>query len=634
LSPLYGELEAGTLIARYRIVSLIGSGGMGAVYLADHLTLHSRVALKVVRPDIAHDDGFRERFLREARGAASLDHPHIVPVTDAGEADGRLFLAMRYVPGTDLARVLREGGPLEPARCIAILRQIAEALDEAHANGLVHSDVKPANVLLAEPSSRRSSDQAYLTDFGLVKPAEADRQTAAGVFMGTRDYAAPELLVSHDVDGRADQYALACVVFECLTGSVPFPREFEAEVITAHLVLEPPPVAELRGELPGELDAVIRRGMEKDRERRFERCADLIEAAAVALGLAPTELARTERSLPAPRGVLPARAPRTLDVGRTWLRRVRPRAPIAVAVAIVVLAAGALWWLAPWTSGGPGPCGVPAGGLEAQLAEVGGRIAFVSDRSGSRDLYVLDIAAGTTHRVTVDAATEGNPTWSPDGTRIAFDSDREGPFEIYVMNADGSDVRRITDDEAADVSPAWSPDGGSIAFASTRDGNNEIYVVDLETGQERRITHNAAHDGQPTWSPDGAAIAFTSDRTGNPDIFVMNAHGSEPTNLTRTPSDDRKPAWSPAGDTIAFASDRDGDFDVYLMNADGTRTRAFTRNVATDGYPAWSPDGSWILFDTPVEGGADVCAAPADGSGGIDLVPGPATDAVTAWTAS
>jgi len=210
MTPLFGQLDAGTVISQYRIVSLLGSGGMGAVYLADHLTLRTQVAVKVIRPDIAHDAGFRERFLREARSAASLDHPHIVPVTDAGEAEGRLFLAMRYVPGTDLARELHDGGPLEPGRCVTILRQIAEALDEAHASGLVHSDVKPANVLLAETSARRPPINAYLTDFGLVKPAEADRQTTAGVFMGTRDYAAPELLVTTSMDAPTSTRSRAC----------------------------------------------------------------------------------------------------------------------------------------------------------------------------------------------------------------------------------------------------------------------------------------------------------------------------------------------------------------------------------------------------------------------------------------
>jgi hypothetical protein len=623
---MYGQLEPGAVVGQYRIDGLLGSGGMGTVYLAEHLVLHSQVGLKVLRPDLAQDPDFRERFLREARSAASLDHPNVVPMYDAGEAAGSLFIAMRYVEGTDLARVLATEGDLEPARAIAILRQVAEALDEAHRHGLVHRDVKPANVLIAIPSARQG-EHAFLTDFGLVKPASDASLTRGGMFIGTRDYVAPELLMSNDADGRADQYGLACVLYQTLTGSVPFPRDFEAAVITAHLAMEPPPVGELHPGLPAALDDVIRRGMAKDRERRYRDCAELIAAAAAALGVGPPTTID-----PPPAGTADAGGGSAPSAPGGRSARI-PTVLAAGGLAALLVAGGLAWFL---TRGQPvdvTACGSAAGDLEARFRATGGTIAFVSDRGGDRDLYLMDVATGAVDQLTTDPGADGNPTWSPDGSRIAFDSDRDGDFDIYVMNADGSGLQRLVHDDGADVSPAWSPDGRSIAYVTTTDGNNEIYVVDLATGEERRITNNPAHDGQPTWSPDGGSIAFSSDRTGNSEIFVMDADGGDQRNLSRSASEDRKPAWSPDGRSIAFGSDRDGDIDVYLMQPDGAGGRAFTVNDADDGYPSWSPDGGWLLYDTPAQGSTDICAGPADGGGGVDLTPDSAAlDSVTSWT--
>jgi Tol biopolymer transport system component len=625
---MYGQLEPGTVVGHYRIGELLGSGGMGAVYLAEHLTLRTSVALKVLRPDLAQDPDFRERFLREARSAASLDHPNIVPVYDAGEGGGSLFIAMRYVEGTDLARVLGAEGDLDPARAIAILRQVAEALDEAHRNGLVHRDVKPANILIAGPTATRTGERAYLTDFGLVKPAADPSLTGGGMFIGTRDYVAPELLMSNDADARADQYGLTCVLFQTLTGSVPFPRDFDAAVITAHLAMEPPPVAALHPGLPPALDDVIGRGMAKDRERRFPDCVGLIDAAAAALGVGPPARLDRDASDAAP----PAAPPQATRRARPGPRP-RPSSLVAAGLALVLVAGATAWFLTRGEPVAVTACGSAAGDLEGRLRADGGTIAFVSDRGGDRDLYRMDVTTASVRQLTTDPGTDGNPTWSPDGSRLAFDSDRDGDFDIYVMSADGSGLERLVGDPGADVSPAWSPDGRSIAFSSTRDGNNEIYVVDVATGEEHRITSNVAHDGQPTWSPDGRSIAFSSDRTGSQEIFVMNADGTVPRNLTRSASTDLKPAWSPDGSSIAFTSDRDGDVDVYLMDPTGTNTRQLTLNDAVDGYPSWSPDGTWLLFDTPVQGATDICALPVEGGGGVDLTSDSAAlDAVTSWT--
>ncbi len=235
----------GTEVAGYRIESLAGRGGMGVVYLAEQLALKRRVALKLLAPELAEDARFRERFLRESALAASLEHPSVIPIHDAGEADGVLYLAMRYVEGTDLHRLLAEEGWLAPERAVAILELVAAALDAAHSRGLVHRDVKPANILLARGDE--AGEQVYLSDFGLTRQTAEDGSLAeTGDVVGTIDYIAPEQVEGRAVGGRAEQYALACVLFECLTGDVPYRDESKLGVLFGHLNEEPPKLTSLK----------------------------------------------------------------------------------------------------------------------------------------------------------------------------------------------------------------------------------------------------------------------------------------------------------------------------------------------------------------------------------------------------
>ena len=258
---------------------------MGEVYRALDVRLGRPVALKVLAARVAEDDRFRERLLRESRIAASLDHPNVVPIYEAGEEDGRLFIAMRYVRGLDLKALLRREGALEPARAVGIAEQIAGALDAAHRRGLVHRDVKPSNVLLDSEGER---EHCYLADFGLTQSA-SERGPTDGQFMGTVAYVAPEQIRGDKVDGRTDQYGLACLMFECLTGGVPYGDRSEVAAIFAHLEEPIPSAGERRPGLPPAIDAVLERGMAKDPDDRFESCGALVAAAADALELRSAE---------------------------------------------------------------------------------------------------------------------------------------------------------------------------------------------------------------------------------------------------------------------------------------------------------------------------------------------------------
>jgi Protein kinase domain/Bacterial transcriptional activator domain len=236
-------------------------GGMSVVYLAEHDWLQRKVALKVLAPQLAEDERFRERFVRESRLAASLDHPNVIPIFEAGASGGDLFIAMRYVEGTDLRTLLHEDGALEPGRAVAIVRQIGAALDAAHEQGLVHRDVKPGNVLLARQRGSEVGEHVYLSDFGLTKRSASDSGiTGTGQFVGTLDYAAPEQFKGGTPDARTDVYSLGCVLFECLTGRPPFTSENDAGLMYAHLQEPPPSVTANNADLPRGIDEVVATG--------------------------------------------------------------------------------------------------------------------------------------------------------------------------------------------------------------------------------------------------------------------------------------------------------------------------------------------------------------------------------------
>ncbi|MGW5259901.1 protein kinase domain-containing protein [Microbispora sp. NPDC004025] len=254
----------GRRLGDYTIEAVVGRGGMATVYRARDQRLGRAVALKVLAPQLAHDDRFRDRFVRESRMVASIDHPNIIPVYEAGERDELLFIAMRYVEGSDMRKLVQSEGPLPVGRANPLFAQIASALDSAHAHGLVHRDVKPANILVTQ------SEHVYLTDFGLTKSSAAEAGlTSHGHFMGTPRYVAPEQIRGLPVDGRSDLYAFACVVYEALAGQPPFQRDTELALLYAHVSHDPPPLTPYRPDLPHAVNAVLLRALAKAPDDRF-----------------------------------------------------------------------------------------------------------------------------------------------------------------------------------------------------------------------------------------------------------------------------------------------------------------------------------------------------------------------------
>ena len=354
-------LETGTIVSGYRVEGVLGEGGMGTVYRATQLSLNRTVALKVLAGEFSDDETFRERFRREGLLQAAIDHAHIVTVYEAGETEDGLFLAMRLVRGPTLKDEIFSK-QLTPERTVRILLAVADALDAAHEVGLIHRDVKPQNILVG------ARDHAYLADFGLTKvPDESGGLTGTGQFVGTIDYIAPEQVRGEGADHRSDVYALAGVLYECLTGSVPYPRASEPAVLFAHMSDPPPSLREMRPDLPAELDALIARGMAKDREERFSTAGELIRSAARSLGTptadaqgrtgagdgqatkpaaaAPGDLTAARHAVTAPAGNAVAPGGETVRAGGAVTEprapAARPAAPPARRPARALIAAGA-----------------------------------------------------------------------------------------------------------------------------------------------------------------------------------------------------------------------------------------------------------------------------------------------------
>jgi Protein kinase domain len=494
------DLLPGAEIAGCRIEAVAGRGGMGIVYRATQLSLGRPVAVKLIAPDRAGDPGFRERFERESRVAAAIDHPNVIPVYAAGEESGHLYLVMRYVKGIDLQGLLAREHRLPAARVAAIGVQVGAALDAAHAVGLVHRDVKPANVLL-------SGEHAYLADFGLSQVMGSDtRLTSTGQWIGTVDFMAPEQFSGGEVDARADVYALGCVLYDALTGEVPYPRGTVPATMLAHMHDDPPRPTEVVDDLPSGFDRVIDRALAKDPERRYPSAGDLGRAAlAAAEGRPVTESERTvargaaapsqrdgngrEPALPpqalnghtAVTAVVPParerttpKPPPTLPLGDRPRRRRRGRARAAGAAVLALGAAGAAAVLlvgsgdddARQQPGAP----VDAGEVEALAQE------FATAYGNEDSAELGRLLTRDAERVVPGARQEGRAAVIEAYRRQFQDSDTRS-FELSELDASGGGAGRATARFVATY--AGEPDvTGSIVFGVLRErGTPKIALI-------------------------------------------------------------------------------------------------------------------------------------------------------------
>jgi Tol biopolymer transport system component len=576
------SLKPGQRLGPYEIEAPLGSGGMGEVYRARDTRLDRAVAIKVLPAHLAEHPLRRERFEREARAVSALSHPHICALFDVGETDGVTFIVMEHLEGESLADRLSKGAlPLE--QTLQVGTQVADALDRAHRAGIVHRDLKPGNVMLTRSGAK-------LLDFGLAKsmegtPPSEDSQTPteaapwrpptdtsapteakpplteAGTVLGTFQYMAPEQLEGEEADGRADVWALGCLLYEMATGQPPFAGKSQASLISSIMRDTPALVSERQPLTPASFDHVVTRCLEKDREDRWQSAHDVAEE---------LRWIQTSGSRPGVATDVEKEAP--LSGRRRW-----------ATAAGAGLLAGALGLVLGWLLAGPSR-EAPAGGdriaqqltfqkgeeAHPTLSPDGKLLAYVSNAAGNDDIYIQRVDGRNALNLTADSEeAETNPAFSPDGNQIAFRSEKGGGG-IFVMGATGESVRRLSD---RGYNPAWSPDGRRLVVSTEgvvdpmgRQSTAELWTIDVATGEMTRLYTGDAV--QPAWSPDGRWIAFwrVDGNSGQRDLAMIDAAGKgDPVAVTRDPAVDWRPVWSPEGDALFFVSDRAGTMNIWRI---------------------------------------------------------------------
>ena len=536
----------GQTISHYKITAKLGEGGMGIVYKAEDTKLKRPVALKFLRSDVLEDEEHKERFVREAQAAAALDHPNICTVYEIDEAGGQTFLSMAYLEGQTVKAKLKER-PLKLDEALDIAIQTAQGLQAAHEKGVVHRDIKSANLMVSPRG------QVKIMDFGLARLADRSQLTKDSSRLGTPAYMSPEQVRGEAADRRSDIWSLGVVIYETVTGRLPFAGEVEAALTYSILHAEPEPLTALRADVPIELDRIVEKALAKTVDERYPHAEDL---------LVDLRGLRKQSQPAGPSAAAPA--------NRTgWY--------VAAAASVVAVAALAAVWL-----------------------------SLSAEPETASDALLVPVP------LTSYPGAETGPSFSPDGSQVAFSWD--GPDgknqDIYLTMVDGGARSRLTENTAPDVAPAWSPDGSSIAFTRIGEDIDGIYLVSPLGGRERKLTAvrtpPAGGSGRYfklSWSPDGRTLAIPHRPSpGAPvQIDLLSIESGELRLLTSPPAGsqgDFHGAFSPDGSGFAFV--RFSSYmlsDVFLTGLDGSAPRRVT-SLGNIGGLAWSPSGTELLFSS------------------------------------
>jgi Tol biopolymer transport system component/serine/threonine protein kinase len=615
----------GKQIGHYQVLSLIGRGGMGEVFLAQDASLGRKVALKLLRADFTGDEGRLRRFRQEARAASALNHPNILTIHEIGQDDTLHFMATEYVEGETLRQHISRA-PMTLGQALDVAVQVASALSAAHQAGIIHRDIKPENVML------RADGYVKVLDFGLAKLAEPKLkgtaapslpETEPGLVMGTVSYMSPEQARGLAVDPRTDIWSLGVMIYEMAAGRLPFEGETASDVMALVLQKEPLPLAHFSPEVPGELERIVRKALRKDKEERYQTIKDLL----IDLRTLRKELeleAEMERSLPPAisrtpgSGQTAAATARTTSSAEYIVTEIKQhkRAAALILVMVVVSAIVLSYVLSrrnPLTKEEPtikatftqltdqsGPEFFPS------LSPDGKSFVYAGFASGNWDIYLQRVGGKNPVNLTKDSPWDDTqPAFSPDGERIAFRSEREGGG-IFVMGATGESVKRLSD---FGNNPTWSPDGKEIACADEgpvdpavrSNPNSRVWAVNVATGERRQVTKEDSI--QPNWSPRGHRIAYGGRRNAaQRDIWTIPAGGGEPTEVTNDPAIDGSPVWSPDGKYLYFASDRGGSLNVWRVPIEEQTGKvlgpaeAVTTPSAYSAHLSFSLDGRRMVY--------------------------------------
>ncbi|HSF24380.1 MAG TPA: protein kinase [Blastocatellia bacterium] len=651
----------GRKISHYEVLSPLGSGGMGEVYLAHDTKLSRKVAIKFLPKQLTANEQARRRFLREARAAATLDHPNICAIHEVGEEDDLSFIVMQYIEGETLADRIRRQ-PLELSEALTIAVQVADALSEAHSRRVIHRDIKPQNVMMT------ARGQVKVLDFGLAKvmpdglsvQSEAETESLlseSGVILGTIPYMSPEQVRGEALDARTDIFSFGALLYEMVSGRQPFVSNSNATTITAILTKEAPPLARYSAEVPAELERIVAKALRKDRDERYQGIKDL----GLDLKNLKEELefeARLERSRPPDvkgegGGISTASNQPTLvtspelpastgEVGGSKTGSgaklftgaiTRHKRAAAIVLAVLVVGIAAIASLTPLIYRGfrteqppsqralsrftfdPGLQSEPTWSPDGRL------IAYSSDRSGNFDIWVQPVGEGDPVQVTKSTAHDWQPHWSPDGNRIVFRSEREGGG-LFVAPALGGNERKIS---SFGYRPRWSPDGSQILFSTSLLWvweTHKVYVVGLDGRAPREVLPEFLAEfitpPQVAWRPDGQGVSlWGTHRQLGASFWTVPVAGGTPVRsaLTKRVEQQLKEAsvtlndflWAPSGRIIYFEGTAQGVRNLWRVEVDPQTLdwiagpERLTSGAGLDTDLALSPDGKRLAFTTRTE---------------------------------
>jgi Tol biopolymer transport system component/serine/threonine protein kinase len=625
--PLEGRVSGRIpeTIGRYELLSRLGGGGMGEVYLARDSLLERNVAIKILAPETAADPERMRRFQQEARAVATMNHPNIAHIYEAGEASGLRFIAMEYVEGRTLAERIREGA-LDPVSVVDLAVQAADALAEAHRNGITHRDLKPSNLMVTPRG------QLKVLDFGLAKIAGPVEEkavatgpntptrtvampiTESGTVVGTVQYMSPEQALGRDVDPRSDIFSLGAVIYEMATGRPAFPGQTAAAVFDGILNRMPAPMGAANAGVPPELERIVFKALEKDPDLRYQTAADL-----------RADLRRIQRDS----GGVRAAFRRPLS----HRRRLWAAAAVALVIAVAVVARrapppAAALVATPLTS-------YPGNESQASFSPDGNQVAFAwnGEAETDWDIYVKVVGAGTPLRLTRNPATDYSPAWSPDGKHIAFLRESEAGSAFMVVAALGGLEQKVADafgDRIGLNAPyaAWMPDGAGLVLVNKEPagGPMRLYQLSLADGRNQLLTDPPAGwlgDSSPVVSPDGSRLAFV--RTVSlavQDIYVMGFADRRPRRLTFDGRSIFGLAWSPLSGKLIFSSPRRGTSRLWQIKPSGGEPEPLAGGIGENAtFIAVSRQGTRLAYtrsviDTnvwryPIPGKAPAGAEPA-----------------------
>jgi Tol biopolymer transport system component/tRNA A-37 threonylcarbamoyl transferase component Bud32 len=653
---------------------------MGKVYKVLDTKIKEKIALKLIKPEIAKDKKTIERFSNELRLARKIRHKNICQMFDLGEERGTHFITMEFVPGQDLKGLIRQSGQLAVGTTLNIAKQICDGLTEAHKSGVIHRDLKPSNIMIDKEGNVR------IMDFGIARSLEAKGITGVGVMIGTPEYMSPEQVEGKDVDQRSDIYSLGIILYEMVTGRVPFEGDTPFTIGVKHKSEPPRNPKEINSQIPDDLNNMILKCLGKEKKQRYQSA-----------GEAHAELENIEKGIPTTEKVTPKRKPLT---SKEITIKFDPKKFFIPAFVFIVFLTVIGYFL---FRSGPKLVDIKIGrtqqithapGIEIDpaISPDGKMMAYAAGPESQMHLYTRQIAGGRTINLT--ESFPGNhrwPQWSPDGTRIAFQS---GEATIYVVPALGGIPKQLVEPSPEVIvrTPSWSPDGKQFAYVQDRN----IYVCSIDGGKPRKIAE-AFDPYSLSWSPDGSKIAYVS---GNPafvfgrpiigniapsSIWIVSTIKGVPFQMTNNNYLNVSPVWTPDGRNLLFVSNQGGSRDVYQLPLSAssepsgppirltTGLNAHTISISIDSnnlaysvftYTAniWSiripkgeavsiseaqpvteggqaiegisvsPDGKWLVFDSNRSGNQDIYKMPVGGGEYEQLTTNPSDDFIPSWS--